>query len=339
MKPPSRFKLWAFYATFTLILTIAIGQVETDAEENVDDTTAKSDKAWGLALSILSLITISFTLYSHLNQSLRSAIIDKKIEGGIILLLAIFSTVLVAIVSGPYRGLAVDNDGAVFIGNMYYFAWAGFINSILILSSFIESAYGFNLRQTMRSRSSSFTYWSALLVSSLIVMASSSEIYDKNCDVAAEDKPQPFCSRTVLGVSVGTIGVIFALAIVVMKISLGAAPFLIEVGLDLMLFILYIVETAYVTDIQGPGSPLGNLYYFSWISFLLTIGVGKACHEYFVEAQGIMEQQGQASERPMPTLATTTEGDGSQHGHGNRNGNGNGHGRDTSIAAGDDDMI
>lgn len=308
MKPPSRFRLWTFYAAFTLILAIAIGQVETDAEENVDDATAKTDKGWGLALSIISLLIIIFTLGSHIYQPLRPIIIDQKPEGGIILLLTIFSTILVAIVSGPDRGLAVDKDGAVFIGNMYYFAWAGFINSIFILSSFIESVYGFNVRQTMRARSSSFTYWSALLVSSMIVMATSSDIYNRNCDVPVEDKAQPFCSRTVLAVSVGTIGVIFALAIVAMKMSLGAAPFLIEIGLNLMLFILYVLEIAYVTDIQGPGSPLGNLYYFSWISFLLTIGVGKACHEDYMEAQAIMdEQRQQAGERPMPTLASVTD--------------------------------
>lgn len=301
-------QLWTFYAAFMLILAIAIGQVETDAEENVDDATAKTDKAWGLALSIISLLIIIFTLGSHIYQPLRPIIIDKKPEGGIILLLTIFSTILVAIVSGPDRGLAVDKDGAVFIGNMYYFAWAGFINSIFILSSFIEAVYGFNVRQTMRARSSSFTYWSALLVSSMIVMATSSDIYNRNCDVPVEDKAQPFCSRTVLAVSVGTIGVIFALAIVAMKMSLGAAPFLIEIGLNLMLFILYVLEIAYVTDIQGPGSPLGNLYYFSWISFLLTIGVGKACHEDYMEAQAIMEEQRhQASERPMPTLASVTD--------------------------------
>lgn len=157
----------------------------------------------------------------------------------------------------------------------------------------------------MRSRSSSFTYWSALLVSSLIVMGTSADIYNRNCDV--DDREQPYCSRTVLGVTVGTMGVIFSLAVVAMKLTLGAAPFLVEVALVVLLLILYIVEVAYVTDIQGPGSPLGNLYYFSWISFLLTFLVGKACHEDYIEAQEIVEQQQQAAGRPMPTLANVTD--------------------------------
>lgn len=307
MEPPSRFKLWASYAAFTCVLLIAIAQVETDADENLDDPTGKSDRSWGLALTILSLFSIVFVLISHVNQSLRSKIIDKKPEGIILILLIIFSTVVVGLVSGPDRGLAVDKEGSVFEGNMYYFAWMGFINGILILSSFIETVYGFNVRQTMRSRSSSFTYWTALLVSSIIVMGTSADLYNRNCDVDADDKPQPFCSRSVLAVTVGTMGVILSLTIVAMKISVGAAPFLLEVGLTLILFILYVVEVAYVTDIQGPGSPLGNLYYFSWISFGLTFMVGKACHEDYVEAQIIVEQQQNRMERPMPSLATVEQ--------------------------------
>jgi hypothetical protein len=256
-----------------------------------------------LALTILSLITISFILYSHTNPSLQNTLIDRRPEGIIILALLAFSTAIVAIVSGPERGLAVDKDGAVFIGNMYYFAWAGFATGVFILSSFIESMFGINVRQTMKARSSSFTYWTALLVTSLIVMGSAADIYDRNCDVPADEKQQPYCRRSVLAVTVGTIGVLLSLVVVALKISMGAAPFLMEVGMVVLLLFLYIFEIAYVTDIQGPGSPLGNLYYFSWISFLLTFMVGKACHEDYVEAQIIMEQQQNPVERPMPTLA------------------------------------
>jgi len=309
MEAPSRFKLWSFYAAFVVILIISIAQVETNADQNLDDASAELDKSWGLAISILSLIIIAFTLFSHLNQNLRNTIIDNKPEAIIILILLIFSTVLVAIVSGPDRGLAVDKNGAVFIGNMYYFAWAGLINGVIILANYMESAYGINVTETMRLRSSSFTYWSALLACSLVVMGTSADLYNRNCDVPNEEKPQPFCSQTVMGVVTGTIAVVLSLIIVALKISLGAAPFLVEVGMNVLLFILYIVEIAVVTDSGGPGSPLGNLYYFSWISFLLTFGVGKACHEDYVEAQMIVEQQQRTSERPMPTLANVTGGD------------------------------
>ena len=293
------------YHTRTLRHVLLISY--SKAEANIDDKYGKRDKGWGLAFTILSLIATSFIIYiHHFSPSLKSIIIDQKPEGIIIFVLLAFSTALVGIVSGPDRGLAVDKNGAVFVGNMYYSSWLGFINIIFVFSSYIEGMFGFNVRRSMEARSSSFTYWTALLISSIIVMGTSADIYNRNCDV--DDRPQPFCSRSIFAVFVGVLGVVVSLAIVVMKISLGGAPFLLEVGLGIVLFLFYIFEVAFVTDIEGPGSPLGNLYYFSWISFLLTFMVGKTCHEDYVEAQIIVEQQ--QRERPVPTLSDVSEDDG-----------------------------
>jgi hypothetical protein len=238
-------------------------------------------------------------LTAHITTTLR-IFIGTRIEGLIIVALVIFSTILVSTITSPERGLAVDKDGAIYSGNMYYFGWAGFINGVVVASSFIESVYGINVRNSMRSNSTSFTYWVALLAAMLVEMGTSSDIYNRNCDV--QDKPQPFCQRTVLAISIGTIGVLLSLVIVAMKMVCGAAPFLLEAGTASFLFAMCVMELAYVTDAQGPGAALGNLYYFSWLSFLLTFMVGKACYEEYVEAQEIVEQQQQTANQPMPTL-------------------------------------
>ena len=107
----------------------------------MDDEHGATDKGWGLALSIITLITIAFVQYSHTNPTLQAMIIGQKYEGIIILVLLLFSTILVGIVSGPNRGLAVDKDGAVNVGNMYYSCWAGFVNCFAILSSFIVFSF------------------------------------------------------------------------------------------------------------------------------------------------------------------------------------------------------
>lgn len=311
MRYAPRFKLWAFGLCFTVIQLIAIAQLDTvnvdvydGDDEDIHDTKIK--KGWGIALTIISLIGISSILACYSHPTYHTTIINNnvKVEGITTAGVLILSTVLVAIVSSPNNGLAVDADGAVDIGNLYYFSWAAFINAILVLANYVETTFGINFRQTMRSNSSSFTYWAALLLTSLIVMGTSSEIYGRNCaSVADVNKQEPYCGRGVLAITVGTVGVIFSLIIVAMKITLGAAPFLFEVGMGGMMFLFYVIEIIYVTDIQGPGSPLGNLYYFSWISFMLTFMVGKACYEDFVEAQDIIEQQQNAGERTVPTLA------------------------------------
>lgn len=85
-----------------------------------------------------------------------------------------------------------------------------------------------------------------------------------------------------------------------MKITRGiTAPYLMEVGIVFWLFLLYLFEVAFITDNSGPGAPLGNLYYFSWISFLLTIAIANACHEDLLEAQ---QPHQQVATTEMPNL-------------------------------------
>ena len=47
----------------------------------------------------------------------------------------------------------------------------------------------------------------------------------------------------------------------------------------------------YVTRAEGPGSPLGNLYYFSWFSFMLCFGIGKCCYDDYVYALNVAEME------------------------------------------------
>lgn len=242
-------------------------------------------------------------------------IIDTKYELYISIFLIIPWTVLVALVSSATSGLAVDSDGAVYLGNMYYFTWASFINGILLLASIVESRFGISVRAAFENENGSaastsnnenikipsmaFIYWFALMTTSIIVMGSSADIYNRNCEFAVDLKPQPFCSRTVFAITTGTIATIASLLIIVGKLSQYATPFLLEVLLSAVLFILYIFELFYATRADGPGSPLGNLYYFSWISFLLCFGIGKSCYDDYVYALELEmnEFEGQRSNR------------------------------------------
>ena len=251
-----------------------------------------------LALAILSMIITIFFFCAHIS-SLKFIVIGNKVEAWMIVLLLIFWSILVSFITGPNRGLAVDQEGGVNLGNLYYCSWAGFLCICSLGSMYIEDVFGINVRNKMKQKSNSFLYWSGLLVASIIVMGTCSELYDSNCDAPNDEKIQPFCRRSVYGIVVGTIGVILSLAIIVMKMAF-AAPFLFEVGTAGILFTLYMFEVAFLTTPSGPGSPLGNLYYFSWLSFGLTFMVGKTCREDYLEALNAMEMQ--REDRPMPTL-------------------------------------
>jgi len=314
-----RFKTWTIYLAFNFIVLISISSVDIQND-------LKAIKGWGIALSTISLLLTLSTSGIHLHPIYRSLILNTKYELYIIIALLILWTSLVAIVSSPTSGLAVYDDGAVYLGNMYYFTWAGFISGVVLLASFVESFFGISVSSSFRnhnlvpngdndndgsgngngdgngtqtennsnangntnintnkSPSMVFIYWSALMVSSLIVMGTSADIYNRTCEIETNLKPQPFCSRTVFAISTGTMSVISCLVVIISKLLYITIPFLIEICLCTILFVLYIMELVYVTGVDGPGSPLGNLYYFSWIAFMLCFGIGKCCYEDYVQ--------------------------------------------------------
>lgn len=291
-------KLWAFH-----LLSMFIVLMATWAKTDIYESDEKElDQAFGEVLPMLSLVLTLIMIVSHLQPTLQAMVIGTRAETSITLVCLAFSITLVAIITGPGHGLAVDNDGSIAYGNQYYFSWVSLFTMLYLTQFLIERKFGINVTDTMRMRSKSFSYWVALVFCSIVVMGSSSEYYGRNCSGKGGNKPQPFCSRTAFGISVGLVGLVFASGIVAMKIMHGvAASYLIEVGFAMWLFILYLLEVGFVTDNQGPGAPLGNLYYFSWISFLLTVAIGNACHEDYLEAQHPHVHE-QVATTEMPTL-------------------------------------
>ena len=208
---------------------------------------------------MLSLVLTLIMIVSHLQPTMQAMVIGTRAETSITLVCLAFSITLVAIITGPGHGLAVDNDGSIAYGNQYYFSWVSLFTMLYLTQFLIEKKFGINVTDTMRMRSKSFSYWVALVFCSIVVMGSSSEYYGRNCSGKGGNKPQPFCSRTAFGISVGLVGLVFASGIVAMKIMHGvAASYLIEVGFAVWLFILYLLEVGFVTDNQGPGAPLGT---------------------------------------------------------------------------------
>ena len=70
----------------------------------------------------------------------------------------------------------------------------------------------------------------------------------------------------------------------VLKIITPSSPFTLEAFLSLTLFIINAFGVAYVTSSYGPGAPLGNIYYFSWISFIATFYLCSSCYEDYLGA-------------------------------------------------------
>jgi len=222
----------------------------------------------------------------HSNSVTSLFIVGTKVEGALCVLLVIFWVALVAVVTDSRQGLAVDNVGAVDNGNLYYFSWAGFVCSILLLTSYLQDAFGINVAGELRNRSPRLSLWSAHLATSIVVMGSSANFYDSTCGLGNDDK----CSRAVFGIVYGAIATLGAVSIVGLKIATSRAPFLVEILIGFILVVLCGFGVAFITSQKGPGAELGNLYYFTWASFLTAFMLLASCVEDYNAAASTSTQ-------------------------------------------------
>lgn len=275
------------------------------------NTQSKSAEKWSVFCSAMTFALTLVVVIAHFNATASILFVGQKAEGVLCLILAAFWVATVAVVTDSRHGLAVDEYGAVQNGNLYYFSWAGFICSVILLISYLRDVFGVDVTGEIRNRSVRLTAWSALLSTSLVVMGASANYYDTMCGGGGNPS---VCSRSVFGIILGAISTLSSVGIVGLKIATSKAPFLLETGVSFLLVILYGFGVAFITAPNGPGSPLGNckshsfcivifakyvvltlsillhlltVYYFTWGSFLAAFSVLASCFEDYNAASSV----------------------------------------------------
>jgi hypothetical protein len=257
-----RFMLWlAFFAFATITMGSAVS-VKSSQQE------VTTNARWAVFCSAFSFTITGVVSLMHMSPMFSGYIIGTKLEGIITILLAAFWAATVSVVANAATGLAVDSakDNTIVNGNLYYFSWAGFVTSILLVVSYLRGVFGVDVYGEVRNRAARLTLWAGFLACQLVVMGASANILDKDC--TSYDSGSSYCRRTKFGISVGAIGTSFCLCVVAMKMLTSVAPIVVEGFLALFLCVLNGFGVAFLTSAEGPGSPIGNLYYFSWLSWL-----------------------------------------------------------------------
>lgn len=256
-----------------------------------------ANQSWAVTCSVLTFILTFTVVVMHFFSISSVYIVGTKIEGILCVFLFALWVSTVTIVSDSRNGLAVDEEGTVSNANLYYFSWAGFVCSVTLSVSFLKSVLDVDIPGEIRTRSARLNLWSSLLATSIVVSGSSGTILSAYCG-AGESAPSgtSFCSRTIFGIVLGVITAIMSFYVVGIKIATSKAPFLVEAVFSLISFILYIFGVGAITSSYGPGAPLGNLYYFTWLSFFISFMLTASCYEDYQAAKNATAQQNQAGE-------------------------------------------
>jgi len=274
-----RFLLWlSFFAFATITLGSAVSLKNQMEEVN-------SNARWAVFCSAFSFATTGVVTLMHMSSSLSHYVIGTKIEGFLTLVLVAFWSGTVAVVANARSGLAVDNsmDNQIVNGNLYYFSWAGFVNSVILVVSYLRGVFGVDLYGEVQNRAARLTLWAGFLSCAMVVMGSSANIQDMNCNGydGGYASDSSYCKRTVFGITVGAIGTTISLGVVALKMLTSMASLMVEAGLALILCILNGLGVAYLTSPAGPGSSIGNLYYFVWLSWLCSFFLIASIYEDF----------------------------------------------------------
>jgi hypothetical protein len=201
------------------------------------------------------------------------------------LILALWSAGL-PVIMNPSNSIAVGFTQVV-NANLYFSSWGAFLCSLWVSGSLAKELYGLDILATatpiVKSKQGK---WYALVASSLIVMGASIRVFrsfECTLDVMAK---APTCRQSKFAIAAGTIGTLCA-ALITLSAASGHLKQAHEWLGSLLMLIIWCFGLGYITFGEGPGHAIGNLYFATWASFLLSVLLFAECYRDYL---GLREQ-------------------------------------------------
>lgn len=258
---------------------------------------------------------------------MATILLNNLVEGAVSFALAVGWAATVAVVTkqdDQQARVFLQQSGGVINANIYYFSWGCFVTSVILFVNFTRQAFGLDLVNEISSRGARVNLWAALIATSLVVAGSSGRTLQNICKgtpnfnssngmdqlIAALDL-FIYCKRTKFGIALGTIAVFLSIVVVGMKIVRANPAVSTEMAVAILTAILYAFGVAFITSNLGPGATIGNLYYFTWASFLLSVGLVAECYAAFTAPPPSQEDTtGSNGQRPGGSEANKRNGGG-----------------------------
>jgi hypothetical protein len=180
---------------------------------------------------------------------------------------------------------AVNNIGEIEIANLYYFTWASTVTAGLLMTSYVKDYVHLKEEDLITA------IWVVLCKVCFIILAAGYHVWHSISGACTMDDIRSgavsFCSRTVLAILIAFSGMIVAASVAVVRVMIdagcpnakGRARARVELVAASLMVILFGIGVATITGIGGPGQSVGDLFYASWMAFLVSLGLFLACFE------------------------------------------------------------
>ena len=151
--------------------------------------------------------------------------------------------------------------------------------SILLCGRVGQEIYGFDIAgrvsPLVKSRAGK---WYILFYSSAVVLLASVRAFlAEGCDEDAMTMA-PKCTQTKLAIATGVVGTVFAGVVTGYTLKAGPLQLIYEWQAALVMVVISSFAIAYVTAGEGTGSSIGNLYFSTWATFILSVLIFTSCH-------------------------------------------------------------
>lgn len=224
--------------------------------------------------------------------------INSNLVGGT-LSVVMFMIWLVALLISMHsqRSWAVNAIGDIKIANLYYFTWASIVTAGLNMSTYPIKMLDWRKKDTKT------VLWFGLVKVCFVILGASFHIWHNiqdSCTVKdIESGAIDFCSRTVFAIIVSLVGMAVAGAVTLTRLLVkwccpAFYPHVqshVEMIISAFLVLLFGVALALITGIGGPGQSVGDLFYGSWLAFLVSLGLGMACYSEIQKDELVWEQE------------------------------------------------
>jgi hypothetical protein len=154
--------------------------------------------------------------------------------------------------------------------NLYFFSWCSFCCAVYLSGSLLQDTMAVSVSYIAAKAAR----WYGLVASSLVVIGTASRTF-RAASCADRDADDPtsneYCRRCKLAISLGVVCFVSAALmtfLVQQKKQLTAVS---DFSINSVYLILWCIGVSFITFGASPGSSVGNLYFSTWISFILSV--------------------------------------------------------------------
>jgi hypothetical protein len=206
--------------------------------------------------------------------------------------------------------MAVNSRGGILNANLFFFSWASFITTIAIFIGYGQETSKVDL---IANASPKAAYWAGICVSSLIVLASSTQTFVKGVTILGQifdcqdgtDHSTLYCERLKFSMSLGVISAALSGFCCILSSKISASAHASGSIFSLFAWVFGVGFTTFGD--KSPGNGVGNLFFGCWSSFILSLFmVSSSIKDCIVEVE---EKKAQRKEQEHDNALDTDNSD------------------------------